>query len=275
MLNIFNYIERDSVIHRMTGASKLACLLLWTLSAMITFNTPYLVFLTILGVFLFPLSKLHPRDVKAMLIILLVYMIGNGLLIYLFAPEHGVSLYGTRHLIFHIAGRYTLTWEQLLYQANVALKYTATIPLILIFVASTNPSELAASLNRIGLSYKVSYAVALALRYIPDTISEFFAVSKCQQARGIEMTNKESLFKRIKSAAQIVLPLILSSIDRIEIVSNAMELRKFGTQPKRTWIMGNPFRRDDYIALGIGVAMMAYAAFFLITNGGRYWNPFI
>ena len=193
----------------------------------------------------------------------------------LFAPEHGVSLYGTRHLLFSIAGRYTVTWEQLLYQANVALKYTATIPLILIFVASTHPTELAASLNRIGLSYKVSYAVSLALRYIPDTISEFFAVSKCQQARGVEMTNKESMVNRIKAAAQIVLPLILSSIDRIETVSNAMELRKFGTQPKRTWITGGHFRRDDYIAVGIGVAMMAYAVFFLVTNGGRYWNPFL
>lgn len=275
MVNIFNYIERKSVIHEMTGASKLACLLLWTLAAMITFNTPFLIFLSLLGIGLFPLSRIRPREVRAMLIILLTYMFFNGLLIYLFAPEHGVGLYGTRHVLFSIAGRYTVTSEQLLYQANVALKYTATIPLILIFAATTSPSELAASLNRIGISYKVSYAVSLALRYIPDTISEYFDVSKSQQARGVEMSRKENIFRRIRSAAVIILPLILSSIDRIDTVSNAMELRKFGTLPKRTWITGREFRGKDYFAIVMGAAFLAYSVFFLINNNGRYWNPFI
>lgn len=274
-LNIFNYIERDSLIHKMTGAGKLACLLIWTLAAMITFNTPFLIFLSLFSLVLFPLSKIRPSDVKPMLIFLLFYMVTNGLLIYLFAPEHGVGVYGTRHLLVSLAGRYTITQEQLLYQANVALKYTATIPLILIFVASTDPSELAASLSRIGVSYRVSYSLALALRYIPDTISEYFDVSKSQQARGIEMSKKESLPKRIKAAAAIVLPLILSSIDRIDTVSNAMELRKFGMHPRRTWIMGEKFAKKDYIALLIVICFLGYSFYFLLVNQGRYWNPFV
>jgi len=276
MTNIFNYIERDSIIHRMTGASKLALLLLWSLAAMITFNTPFLIFLSILGLILFPLSKIRLRDVKVLLIFLITFMIFNGLLIYLFAPEHGCGIYGTRHLLFEIIGNYTITKEQLLYQANVMLKYTATIPLIIVFIASTNPSELAASMNRIGISYSVSYAMSLALRYIPDTISEFMDISKCQQARGIEMSKKENILKRVKSAGQIVLPLILSSIDRIDIISNAMELRKFGVNPKkRTWIVGNPYTAKDYLIIVIGFLFVAYSVYFNITNGSRFWNPFI
>ena len=275
MVNIFNYLPRDSRIHHMTGASKLACFLLWTMAAMFSFNTPFLIFLTVLGIFLFPLSKIKPGDVKVMLTLLLGFMVLNGILIYIFSPEHGCTLYGTRHVIFNGIGRFTLTKEQLLYQANVALKYTATVPIILVFVSSTNPSELAASLNRIGLSCNVSYSVALALRYIPDTVQEFIDISKCQQARGIEMSNKESLLKRFKSAAQIVLPLILTSVDRIDVISNAMELRKFGTQKKRTWIMGRKFEAADYAALVLGAALFAYSMYFNITNGSRFWNPFV
>ena len=91
----------------------------------------------------------------------------NNLLIYLFQPEQGVILYGTRHEICHLVGRYYLTREQLFYHLNVVLKYLAMIPLVILFVSTTNPSEFAASLNRIGVSYKISYSVALALRYIP------------------------------------------------------------------------------------------------------------
>lgn len=274
-MTLFNYVPRDSLIHRMAGASKLACLLLWTLAAMVTFCTPMLIALTVLSVFLFPLSKIRPKDVKASLILLLSFMVVNGLLIFVFSPEHGCSLYGTRHVIVNLTKRIAVTKEQLLYQANVALKYTATIPLILVFVASTNPSELAASLNRIGLSYSVSYAVALTLRYIPDTVNEYRDVSKSQQARGIEMSSKENLFKRIGAAAQIVLPLILSSVDRIEVISNAMELRKFGCEKKRTWIMGRPFRGADYAAIVLGFGLIAFAIVYNVLNGSRFWNPFI
>lgn len=274
-MNVFNYLERDSIVHHMTGASKLLFLLLWTLSAMMTSNTPFLILLTIFGFALFPLSKISPADVKGLLIFLLGFMVLNNVLIYLFSPQHGISIYGTEHVLFQFTSYYTVTQEQLLYQANVALKYTATIPLILVFVSSTNPSELAASLNRIGISYKVSYSLALALRYIPDLVDEYRDVSRAQQARGIEMSNKESLINRIKSAAQIVMPLILSSVDRIDTITNAMELRKFGLHKKRTWVMGRKYEAVDIAAIVLGAALAVYAFAFIAINGSRYWNPFV
>ena len=46
MTNLFNYIDRPSPIHRLTGASKLVCLLAWSLAAMTSFYTPLLIALT-------------------------------------------------------------------------------------------------------------------------------------------------------------------------------------------------------------------------------------
>ena len=100
-------------------------------------------------------------------------------------------------------------------------------------------------------------------------------ISKSQQARGIEMSGKASLLKRVKAAALLVLPLILGSVDRIDVISNAMELRKFGTQKKRTWIMSRPFGAADYVAFALGVAMMAFVIWFNVSNGSRFWNPII
>ena len=274
MRNIFNYIDRPSPIHRLTGATKLVCLLLWSFAAMTTYDTRMLAFLSVLGIFLFAVSKIRVSDVSFMLGFTIIFLILNNLLIFLFSPQHGVSIYGTKHVLFTIAGNYVMTQEQLFYHLNLVLKYLSTIPVVLLFVCTTNPSEFAASLNRIGVSYSIAYAVALALRYIPDIQKEYHDISQAQQARGIEMSKKENIFKRLKSAGAILIPLILSSMDRIEVISNAMELRGFGKNKKRTWYMGRKFRTADFAAMAFTAALLLAALGLNYLNGGRFWNPF-
>lgn len=275
MRNFLNYIDRPSPIHSITGAAKLACLILWVTATMLTFNTPFLIVLTVFGFILFPLSHVSVKDVRVMLVFLLVFMITNSFLSYLISPEHGCELYGTRHVIIAFFGHYTITREELLYLLNLLLKYTSTIPLILVFVASTNPSELAASLNKLGISYRVSYSAALAIRFIPNMVSDFIDVSRSQQARGIEMSAKESLMKRLKAAAVLILPLVLNSVELIDMLTNAMELRKFGTRKKRTWIMERKYGVRDYLTFAFGFLLLAYVICYNIANGSRFWNPFV
>lgn len=275
MIKLFNYIPRKSPIHALTGAAKFACMLLWTLAAMVTFDTRFLLVLTVMAFVILRVSKIHLRDVRVLLIFTLVFLVMNNLLIYLFSPEHGVGIYGSRTVLLTLAGRYTVTSQQLLYHLNVVLKYTATIPVVILFVSTTQPSEFAASLNKLGVSYRVSYSVSLALRYIPDIMKEFHDISQAQQARGVELSGKENLFKRLKGAAAILMPLILSSLERIETVSNAMELRCFGKGDRRTWYRGRDFNRYDYLTIGLGVLLIAVSIFLNVINGSRYWNPFV
>ena len=275
MTNLFNYIDRPSPIHRLTGACKLVCLITWSLAAMTSFYTPLLCLLTVASFVLFRIAKLRLKDISFMLGIMLVYILLNNVLIFLFSPTHGTTLYGTQTVLFRIAGPYVVTAEQLFYHFNVILKNACTIPIVLLFVCTTNPSEFAASLNRIGVSYRVSYAVALALRYIPDIQREFRDISLAQQARGTEMSKKASLVNRLKAASSILIPLILSSMERIETISNAMELRGFGKGKKRTWYSGRKFSKMDLLAMAICVGLMLLSLALTYLNGGRYYNPFV
>ncbi len=59
MRPIFNYIDRPSPIHRLTGATKLCCLLLWSFAAMTSYDTRLLAFLAAAGVAVFVLSLIH------------------------------------------------------------------------------------------------------------------------------------------------------------------------------------------------------------------------
>lgn len=275
MTNLFNYIDRPSPIHKLTGASKLFGLILWSLGAMSGFHTPFLAVLTVGALVLFKVSKIRVKDISFMLGATLVFLVLNNLLIYLFSPEHGVEIYGSRTVLLEGIGRYTITAEQLFYHLNVVLKYTCTIPIVLLFICTTDPSEFAASLNRIGVSYRISYAVALALRYIPDIQREYHDISLAQQARGVEMSKKASLVNRLKSASKILIPLVMSSLARIDTISNAMELRGFGKNSKRSWYSGRPFTKGDFIAMGVSAAIVVISVLLTLFNGGRFFNPFM
>lgn len=276
MSGIFNYINRESVIHRMSGATKLIVLILWSLATMTSFDTRFLALLPILAFILFGLSKIRFSDVKFLLWFTFVFMLLNNLLIYIFSPEHGVTIYGSRTILLEGYGRWTLTAEQLFYHLNVVLKYLATIPVVILFVSTTDPSEFASSLSKIGINYKVAYSVSLALRYIPDIQREFHDIMISQQARGLEMASKkQNIIKRLKNASAMLFPLIISSMDRIEVIANAMELRGFGKLKKRSWYSERPFRAPDYTAIIFVCLLMVISLTLNFINGGRYFNPFI
>ena len=276
MSGVFNYINRKSPIHNLTGASKLIVLILWSLAAMTTFDTRLLVVLPIISLIFFKVSGIKYKDVSFVINFTFVFMILNNLLIFLFSPEHGVSIYGTRHVLWNGIGRWVVTKEQLFYQLNVVLKYISTIPIVILFVSTTDPSEFASSLNRIGISYKIAYSVSLALRYIPDIQRKYHEISVAQQARGLELNKeKEGLIKRLKCASTLLFPLIVSSMERIEVIANAMELRGFGKNKKRTWYSSRPFRTGDILAIASSVAIMVISLLLNFVNNGRYFNPFV
>ena len=155
-------------------------------------------------------------------------------------------------------------------------KYGSVIPLGIIFLLTTNPSEFASSLNRIKVNYKAAFAVALTLRYFPDVQREYRDISLAQQARGLDLSHKAKFKDRFKNALMIIIPLIFSTLDRIELISNAMDLRGFAKNKTRTWYTTRRMNRKDFIALAISA--LIFISTILISvfiNHGRFYNPFI
>lgn len=272
---MLGYIKGNSPIHKLTGASKLICLILCSLAVMITYDTRILAAMLIFSLIVFKISKVEFKQVAFVVYFILGFLLLNNVAIFIFSPYEGVSIYGTRTDLFKIVGPYTITVEQLFYQFNITLKYLSVIPIALLFIMATNPSEFAASLNRIGVSYRISYAVAIALRYIPDIQRDYHDIAFAQQARGIDLSKKEKLSKRIKNMSAILMPLIFSSLQRIETISCAMELRAFGEKKKRTWYSERAFEKRDYIAIGITTAFLIVSLVITLSNGSRFYNPFI
>ena len=272
---VLNYLPRRSVVHDLTGTTKLAFFLLFTFAGMLTYDTRVLLGLLLVSLLAFNASRIRVKEVRFMLVFMLIFLLMNNFFVFIFNPNQGTEIYGTRHVLVNLPGRFAITAEELFYLLNITLKYFIALPVAILFISATDPSEFAASLNSIGVSYRVGYSVAIALRYIPDIQRDYHSISQAQQARGVELGKKEPLFTRMKNAAGILLPLILSSLARIDVISNAMELRGFGKNKKRTWYRRRPFARNDYLALALGVFLLALSIVITFHDGNRFYNPFI
>lgn len=272
---ILSYIKRDSLVHELTGTTKLVFFIAWSVASMVTYDTRVLACMLLFSIVIFRISKIKIRDISFVLGLAAVFLLMNNLFVYLFSPEYGVEIYESRTVLFTIAGPYTITLQQLFYHLNMTMKVICVVPVALLFIACTNPSEFAASLASIGVSYRVGYSVSLALRYIPDVQREYHNISQAQQARGIDLSGKDKFFTRLKNSVAILLPLILSSLNRIETVSNAMELRGFGKNKKRTWYSQRKMKRNDWLVLALALAVLLIDLVVTFWDGNRFYNPFI
>ena len=272
---MLTYIEEQSPLHSLCGATKLVIFLFWSVLAMTSFQTLILITLAILGIVLFRVSKIRFSDISFIIKLMSFFLMLNLIAIYLFSPEEGVRIYETRNLLLEGKGRFTLTAEQLFYEFNIFLKYITVIPPAILLIVTTHPSEFAASLNRIGIPYTASYAVSLTLRYIPDIQRDYEAISQSQQARGLELSRKASFIKRLKRTVPLLLPLIISSLDRIDVINRAMELRGFGKNKKRSWYSAKPFSFFDRAALVISILLFAAGIWYTFRTGNRFYNPFL
>ncbi len=275
MAKLLSYEQKDTWMDRLCGVTKLLFFLCWSVTCMLTYDTRVLGVMFLISLSLFAMSKTDWRQVGAVFKLVMLFMLINIVAIYVFSPGQGSLIYGTRTVLFGMSGKYALTAEQLFYECNILLKYFTIVPSVFIFIVTTNPSEFAASLNRIGISYNVGYSIAIALRYIPDVQDDYRKIKNAQEARGIEMSDKAKMGERIRNTVAIIFPLIFSSMGRIDTISNAMELRGFGKHKKRTWYMARKLAATDYIVIIFTVLLMVLALVVTYADGNRFFNPFV
>ncbi len=275
MGRMISYMEKDTVVHRLSGFTKLLFFIIWCIAGALTYDTRVLVVMLFMGAVIYLVSKTEWKQVSAVFKAIIVFMILNLVFIFFFSPYEGCRIYGSTTPTGLNIGSIVVTREQLFYELNVMMKYFTVIPAVFIFLTTTDPSEFAASLNMVGVPYTFAYSVAIALRYIPDVQDDFTRIKNAQEARGIEMSGKAGITDRIKRIASIIFPLLFSTMDRIDVVSDAMELRGFGKKKKRTWYSYRALSLSDKYVITFIVLFFAAAMVFTFYDGNRFWYPWV
>ncbi len=274
-MKLFSYGVADTPVHRLSGLTKLVCFLFLTFAVMYSYDIRVLLGMMVFSILLMRISLIRFSQIRVMVIYVFLFLLTNAVISFFFAPEYGTQIYGTQHEFGRIFG-VSLTYEQVFYEVTKFFKYASVVPLGMIFLMTTNPSEFASALNGIGIHYKAAYAVSLTLRYFPDIQRDYHDIYLSQQARGLEMSRKAKFFDRFKNSLLIIVPLIFSTLDRIELISNAMDLRGFSKSKTRTWYTFRKLTRQDAVAIGVSALIFALAAgVSIFINHSRFYNPFI
>ncbi|EHH2451273.1 energy-coupling factor transporter transmembrane protein EcfT [Vibrio vulnificus] len=269
-----NYIDTQSPLHKLNGITKFLLFIAWVTVVLTTFDLRLISVLIVVGLGLLKMTKVPFHVYKPLLLGTASVLLINALFMFALAPQQGSEFMGSTIVLLPLPGQYSLTQETLFYLLTVTLKYFSMFPIALVFVFTTHPTEFAASLNRLGVPYKIAYAVSLTLRYLPEVKKDFVNIMHAQQARGVELSKKAPLFTRMKNVAKILGPLIFSSLDRADQISNAMTLRGFGRHNQRTWYSLRPLSRSDKLCM-MGIALMVTLAIAKrVLEPQLFWYPF-
>lgn len=203
----------------------------------------------------------------------------NLFLTWVISPDYGAQLVGGSTVIFKFTDFFIVTVETLWYFLVRLLKFMASFFLSLTFIQCVTPSELAAGLHSIKIPYKVCTIVELAFRYIPDITRDFTNIKISMQTRGLELDSKRtSIFARLKQYLIILIPLVITSFDRVGNIANAMDLRGYGKKKDRTYYAEHEDTKGDKI-LSILVIVFALALIALIVKNTFFrpefevWSP--
>jgi len=242
------YFPSDSVIHRLDPRAKAIFISSIVLSAVLVMDVFVYLFLLILLISVYLLSKLPPSLLLGNLRVFL------WLFVFVFVVH---LLYNSQTKTFP-----NLTAEGLNNGVIFSLRLAVFIFCALILSLTTPAVELAdgllkplSPLKRLKFPIEeLSLMMMIALRFIPLLVEEAFTLKKAQQARGADFEG--NLFKRSRKLIVLLLPLFISSLRKAEDLSFALDARGFRSGNKRSSFRLSRFAAVDYLFMICAVLVL-------------------
>ncbi len=147
---------------------------------------------------------------------------------------------------------------------SIASRFLLIVLSSMLFVAVTDPTLLAHSLTKLKISYRYSFALVIALRFLPLFDSENQVVRLAQKSRGIQ-PEIGGLRKILRTIQYTFFPLLVSSLSRVESLAISMDGRGFGYSANRTYFRKSYWRISDTIFLVAGFGYIVLC--FLLAMG--------
>lgn len=277
---IINLVPGDTYLHKLSGASKTRMFAVLIVVTIMTFDVRILIPLLVLSLISFFSVKPDWKQIWWLVVLVVFGNITNLLLYWLASPDAGMEYSNGSTVLYAFSDYLIVTAETMWYLFARMVKMMATFFLSLTYILAVTPSEVAAGLYSMGLPYKICSVVSLALRYIPDIGRDYTNIKVSMQCRGVELDAKRAnLMTRLKQTVLILVPLIISSFDRIGNIANAMDLRGFGKKKKRTYYSEHePTKADNLFKVAytiVGIFCVVYIVYGIIwPREMAVWYPF-
>ncbi len=254
-ITLGQYFPGTSIIHRLDPRAKLIMLVVYIVALFMASGwVSYGLMLAFL-LFVIKISTIPPKSIVRGMKPLVMILVFTGILNLFFTQE------GTVLVDFWIIKIYSGGLSRaIMMMARILMLITCTFLLTYTTspIALTDGLEaLMNPLKKIGVPvHELSMMMCIALRFIPTLIEETDKIMCAQKARGADFESG-SLVDRAKALIPILVPLFISAFRRADELATAMECRCYQGGEGRTKMKMLRYHREDFVAFGIGVLMVA------------------
>ena len=256
MKGFLDYLQGDSVLHKMHPLTKIFVAALLCASAVVSSDFFYLLGLIIFDLLLGVVgegkshSGLFKRTLgifkglfkmSLFLFILQVLVIRKGEVVIPLGQRFGITDVGIKNgllLVMRLTG--------------------ATLPLS-VLISVINLNDLSNTMvKELHIPYKYAFTLTSAIRFIPVFSSEMSGIIESQKARGVDFDVKNP-FKKIGMILPLCFPLLMGAVRKIEFTATAAELRGFYFRTRASCSRSYKRHFRDFIFTLIGLAILAGA----------------
>lgn len=248
------YIDNNSFIHRLDPRVKIIIFLL-TFVAILLFENPlWMLPITVLIIIQLIVSGAL-ANLRRIRYILIVLTLSSMILWNLFAT-------GETQLFWRISA------ESLSFAIARTMLMILMISTGMILITSTRNEELVNGMIRLGMPYRVGFAISTALRLVPTIVSTTITISQAQRSRGLDLESG-NLLERLKKFLPLLVPVFISTIRSTNIFGMALESKGFGASENRTFYLDFQMGKTDYLVLGFAILFMLVSIYFAILGYGK------
>jgi energy-coupling factor transport system permease protein len=251
MTGLLDYTPGDSFLYRLNPVTKLVLSFGLCASCFLSGDLLLILWIIVLNLLASAASGIIGRSVRILRSLV-------KLSIVLFAAQ----------VFFVREGQVLLRFPANIYITGTGLRFSllfvsrlvaATMPLTLM-LSVTRMSDISNALNRyFHIPYKYTFVLTTAIRFIPIFADEMAAIIDAQVARGVDFDTR-SVIKKLRLLLPLCVPLLISSVRRIEGGAISAELRGFNLRRPDSGSKRYPFRAADAAALAVLAALVAGAA---------------
>ena len=123
-------------------------------------------------------------------------------------------------------------------------------------------------LQKRGVPFRFCFMLTMSLQLIPITAREAGIIGSAQRARGLPEKN---FIDKLKGLVPMFVPMVVSSLSRMETMSMALESRAFGNTKHPTEMTEIRVRPGDLALLAAGIILMIVAIVIRVRFGSLNW----
>ena len=249
MKGLLTYIPGSSLLHRLDPRTKLFISLLICVGVFASSNLIYLIAILLLDLLIGRLGKVF-RPTFSIFCKLVRVMLFLFVLQLLFIQRGNTVI----PLVFGLR----ITTVGIKTALLVVLRLLgATLPLCIMLMVTKLDDLANALVVRYHIPYKYAFALTTAIRFVPEFSKQMQEVIEAQTTRGVELDTR-NIFRKISLIIPLCVPLLISSVRKIDGTAMAAELRGFNRRSWKNMTTSFRFQGKDIIALilAIGIAVI-------------------